>query len=292
MEYVIAIDGGGTSCRAAVADADGRIVGRGEHGAANVSTDLPAAIDNIAAAAGKALADAGIADVQLADLPALLGLAGFNVDEDTRSTAARLPFARCVFEDDVVIALQSALGDTDGVVAVLGTGSVYMARSGDTITKRGGWGFMVGDQASGAWLGRAVLRETLLAHDRLRAHTPLSQAVLDEFGGDPATLVRFAQQAKPGSFARFAPMVFDHADNNDVIARDLVDDAVAHIDAVLETLVWPKCPQLCLTGGLAKFYYGRIGERFRAMLREPQAETLAGAVQLAVRAFHPTPVGS
>lgn len=49
--YLIGIDGGGTSCRAAVATADGRILGRGKAGAANILTDPETALANIGEAA-------------------------------------------------------------------------------------------------------------------------------------------------------------------------------------------------------------------------------------------------
>ena len=59
MTLVIGIDGGGTSCRAALATADGRIVGRGKSGAANIRTDLTGARASIVEAARLAFLDAG-----------------------------------------------------------------------------------------------------------------------------------------------------------------------------------------------------------------------------------------
>ncbi|TIU60191.1 MAG: N-acetylglucosamine kinase, partial [Mesorhizobium sp.] len=40
MKFVLGIDGGGTSCRAALATVDGVVVGRAKSGAANIRTDL------------------------------------------------------------------------------------------------------------------------------------------------------------------------------------------------------------------------------------------------------------
>ncbi|MGO7425934.1 LysR substrate-binding domain-containing protein, partial [Rhizobium ruizarguesonis] len=50
---------------------------------------------------------------------------------------------------DALIALQGALGDADGIVGAFGTGSVYNARRDGRLNGIGGWGFVVGDQASG-----------------------------------------------------------------------------------------------------------------------------------------------
>ena len=59
MTFVLGIDGGGTSCRAALATLSGDIVGRGKSGAANIRTDLTGARENIADAARQAFLDAG-----------------------------------------------------------------------------------------------------------------------------------------------------------------------------------------------------------------------------------------
>ncbi len=282
--YLVAVDGGGSTCRAAIAAADGRILGTGRAGSANVHTDMAAAVDNIVAAAKEARAAAGL-DIAMRDMPAFLGLAGVNVGVGLAALEKALPFARCFVEDDAVIALQGALGDGDGIVAVLGTGSVYISRHGERMSRAGGWGFVAGDLGSGARLARALLQETLLAHDGIVAHTPLTRAVMAEFGDDPVKLVLFAQGEKPGGFARFAPMVFDHAEKGDAVGRALVKGAVAHVDAALGSVTWPGCETLCLMGGLAHFYRDRIEPRFRAMLKEPKADALTGAVQLGVHAF-------
>ena len=57
--YILGIDGGGTSCRAAVAGVDGRILGRGKSGAANILTDPDNALLHIVGAAKAAFEEAG-----------------------------------------------------------------------------------------------------------------------------------------------------------------------------------------------------------------------------------------
>ena len=50
MTLYLGVDGGGTGCRAAVADADGRILGRGEAASANIWSDPEGARASIVAA--------------------------------------------------------------------------------------------------------------------------------------------------------------------------------------------------------------------------------------------------
>ncbi|MCF3641253.1 N-acetylglucosamine kinase, partial [Rhizobium sp. TRM95111] len=125
MRYIIGIDGGGTSCRAAVATPDGTVLGRGKGGAANILTDPNNAIVSITDAALAAFRDAGLSEAELPAASAFLGLAGTNVGDLTRYVHDRLPFRDTVIDSDGLIALQGALGDADGSVAILGTGTIY-----------------------------------------------------------------------------------------------------------------------------------------------------------------------
>ncbi|MEW6631265.1 MAG: BadF/BadG/BcrA/BcrD ATPase family protein, partial [Pseudomonadota bacterium] len=79
MKFVLGIDGGGTSCRAALAAADGVIIGRAKSGAANIRTDLTGARTNIVEAARLAFIAAGEDPELIPQTPAILGLAGANV---------------------------------------------------------------------------------------------------------------------------------------------------------------------------------------------------------------------
>ena len=287
MDLVFGFDGGGTSCRAAVADLSGRILGRAAAGPANTTTDPDGAVTHIIEAAHAALADAGLEAAKIARIPAYLGLAGHNIEAGKLGIEKRLPFPDCKLEDDGAIALQGALGTAEGIVAVLGTGSVYLGRRGPDIKRVGGWGFMVGDLGSGARLGRALLQDTLLAYDNIMPRSPLTRRVMSDFNFDPSLLVQSAQSEKPGGFGRFAPLVFEYAEKGDIVAANLVRGAVAHVDAALAAITWPGCDRLALLGGLARFYAPRIDAQFRAILREPEGDALDGAVQLAIRHFHP-----
>lgn len=288
MKYLIAIDGGGTRCRAAVANGNGRILGKAMAGAANIATDIHASAANIIEAAQLALKDAGLGGETLGGMPAYLGLAGFNVGVDTKALGALLPFEQVRFQDDAVIALQGALGAEDGVAAILGTGSVYYGRQGETIRRSGGWGFRIGDLGSGARIGQALLQETLLAYDRIRPSSPLTQQVLSEFGGDPVRLFSYAQNEQPGGFARLAPLVFEYADRGDIVGAALVLDAVANVNAALAAVIWPGCNALCLLGGLAPLYTPHIGASFKKILKPARADALTGAAELGLHEFaHP-----
>ncbi len=283
-DYILGIDGGGTSCRAAVARPDGIILGRGKSGAANILTDPNNAIISITEAAKAAYRDAGLDEAGINGASAFLGLAGTNVGDLTRYVHDRLPFRHTAIDSDGLIALQGAIGDGDGAVAILGTGSIYMGRKEGIISYIGGWGFTVGDLGGGARLGHALLQEALLAFDGVHPRTPVTEAVIEEFKHDPRGIVEFARLSKPGDFGRFAPLVFDHARQGDEQAIAIVKAGATAINESLDAIMaLAGAPRLCLLGGLAPLYPQWLHDHHRAILIEAQADALTGAVALAAK---------
>jgi len=285
VNFVLGIDGGGTSCRAALATADGIVVGRAKSGAANIRTDLTGARTNIVDAARQAFVAAGQDPELIPQTPAILGLAGANVGTYRQQLEAILPFSQSRVETDAEIALEGAVGPSDGAMAILGTGTAYMARKNGTSRAIGGWGFQVGDQGSGARIGRDLLEQTLLAYDGIREGSPLTQAMLAIFRNNPEDVVEFTTNAKPGDFGGFAPKVFDHAEKGDAVANWILDRAVADVTAALGALDLSGEAPLCLLGGLAPLYAPRLAARYRTLLKPPLDDALGGAVQMAVRIF-------
>ncbi len=291
MEFVLGIDGGGTSCRAAVATAQGTILGRARAGAANIRTDLTGARSSIVEAAERAFAEAGLDAAAIAGTPAVLGLAGANVGTYSQQLAAILPFSHSRVESDALIALEGALGARDGAIAILGTGTAYMLRRGEEARTVGGWGFLVGDQGSGARIGRDLLEETLLAHDGIRPASPLTAEILAVFRNDPRDVVEWTTNAKPGDFGGFAPKVFEHAQRGDKVATFIVERATAEIERSIGVLGLAGEEPLALLGGLAPLFAPRLSPALRGRLVEPAQDALGGAVQMAARLFGPEASG-
>ncbi|NRP72201.1 Glucosamine kinase GspK [Ensifer psoraleae] len=290
--YLIGIDGGGTSCRAAVAAPDGRILGRGKSGAANILTDPETALANIAGASRAAFEDAGLDPAGIANASAIVGVAGHNVGDAVHYVKRRLPFAVAEIESDGLIALQGALGGKDGAVAILGTGTIYIARNGEAVSYVGGWGFTIGDHGSGARIGHALLQESLLAFDGIHEGSPVTDSVMAEFNNDPRDVVDFARLAKPGEFGRYAPRVFEHAERGDAVALRLLKAAATTVDEALDVVVSRGSERLCLLGGLAPLYRRWLAERHQKHFVEAEADALTGAVALAAARFGSKEVGA
>lgn len=284
-DYFIGIDGGGTSCRAAVATADGTVVGSARSGPANLLTDLDGARDNIVEAARGAFSNAGLDPDGIASARALLGLAGANVGDLAERLAARLPFRRAEIVTDGLIALQGAFGDEDGAIAIIGTGTMYLCRQAGRLRSFGGWGFVVADQGSGARLGHALLQECLLVSDGIRPGSGLTEDVLAEFDHDPSRLVAFARYAVPSDFGRYSPRIFAAANSNDPIGLRLLRQGAAAIDETLDAVAQAGGNRICLLGGLSPHYPQWLSGANRARLVAARSDALSGAVSLAVSRF-------
>lgn len=268
MALYLGIDGGGTGCRAAVADATGTILGRGEAGPANIASDPATATANILAASEAALSAAGGGRIHAA----ALGLAGANAAGAAHHLHRHLPFPRLTVVTDAVTAVKGALGSQDGIVAALGTGSVFARQQNGILKQIGGYGLTLGDEGSGAWLGRALLARTLRALDGFTPMTPLLEAVLAEHGSADA-IVAFSLSARPADFATLAPRI---------IASD--DPAVADIMRQATADIATSIALLQLTKPLPVTFLGGLGPAFAARLKHwPQRPALGTALDGALR---------
>ncbi|KUF11354.1 BadF/BadG/BcrA/BcrD ATPase family protein [Pseudoponticoccus marisrubri] len=275
---VLAVDGGGTRCR--VAFDDGRQRHVVETGPANVSTDFEAAVAQVMAGLAELSKRLGQPVGDLVRHPAYLGLAGITGPEIADRLRAALPFARLRIEDDRPAAVRGALSVADGVIAHCGTGSFYAGQHGGAIQLAGGWGSVLGDEASAQWIARKALGLTLEAVDGRRALSALAQAFLDEMGG-AAGIVRFAGQARPDAFGALAPQVTRAAEAGDALAVCVMQQGADEIARALPHVGWRPGLRLCLTGGIGPHFAPFLPETMSAGLAAPEAEPMAGALSLA-----------
>ena len=111
---VLAIDGGGTRCRAALSMA-GHVL-TVETGAANVMSDFDGGVAQIVASLSRLAMQAGVGLEALLRYPAFVGLAGVTGPEITQRLRAALPLKVLRINDDRPAALRGALGVREGVI--------------------------------------------------------------------------------------------------------------------------------------------------------------------------------
>lgn len=275
MQLILGVDGGGTGCRAAVAALSGQVLGRGEAGAANIASDPDGARQNIQIAVGMALAKANATQTDIRH--AVLGLAGANLPGAPERLAASLPYPRVQIVTDAITATRGALGEDDGILAAIGTGSVFAVQRGQEIHQYGGYGFILGDEGSGASLGRALLARALRAHDGVLPMSPLLSTILTEMNG-PGGIVAFAFAAQPADFAALAPRI---TASDDPAAIAILTATETEVAATLNVLQAGTGLPVVFLGGLGPHYARRFQSRWP--IRSALGSGLDGALQLAQR---------
>ncbi|QYK41102.1 MAG: ATPase [Paracoccaceae bacterium] len=273
MAFYLGLDGGGSGCRAAVSDAAGRVLARVEGGPANITSDAEGAARNILDTARRAMAAAGI-DVIAG---AAMGLAGANATGASERLRAALPFAPLRIETDAVTATLGALGGRDGIVAAIGTGSVFASAEGGRIRQIGGRGLVLGDEGSGAWMGRAALAAALRAEDGHAALTPFLSALIAEHGGSLGVIAA-AGTARPADFAALAPRILAAA-AEDVAAAAILAEALREVAAAIDILQAGRALPVVFLGGLGPAFRDRLAGRWP--VAEPLGSALDGALMLA-----------
>ncbi len=277
MNLFLGVDGGGTGCRVALADGQGHILAHADGGAANIASNPETALANILTASRAAAAQAfgDQAEAVLPRIRAGLGLAGANASGAAGWLGAHLPFAQSRIKTDAITAVKGALGAADGIVAAMGTGSVFAIQHAGRIRQIGGWGFWLGDEGSGAALGRALLARALRARDGVVLMTPLLQALLDEFAS-PDRLVTFSLTARPGDYAAFAPRLLT---SDDPAAQAILAAAVAEVRATIAALQPKTALPVTFIGGLGPAYAARLTDWPQHLA---VGNALDGALQLAM----------
>jgi glucosamine kinase len=278
---LLGVDGGGTGCRARLADLNGQIWGEGAAGPANIRFGLKESFAAVMRATEACLEQAGISLTDT-NIVACLALAGAS--EPTHLAAARsynLPFAHTILTTDAHAACVGAHGGKNGGIIIVGTGSVGWGIVGTREHRVGGWGFPVSDEGSGAWLGCEAARRVLWAYDGRTPWTGLTKKVLERFDGDPHAIVRWMGQARPRDFAALAPLVLEYAAREDSSACDLVRGAAHHIDMIAQRLAALGVPRLALAGGIAASIEPWLAPATQVLLVVPQGDALSGALQMA-----------
>ena len=139
------------------------------------------------------------------------------------------PQAQLTGVPDFEIALVGGLGRTTGLLLLSGTGSVAYGKNHLGLTKRvGGWGWFLGDEGSGFWIGQEALRIVVKAHDQQIHHFPLCDAIYNYFDvSNSQELLEFIylKSIEPKLIAQLAPIVIEFSQKQDPFALDILHRA-------------------------------------------------------------------
>lgn len=127
--------------------------------------------------------------------PVVIGYAGYGKSEQMKEHISSLvhealPDRIVVILGDIDTALYSTLQEKDGITLILGTGSIALYRKGETLERRGGWGYVLGDEGSGYAIGLAILKHFVKQADHRAEEDELYEAVMHHYHlDDPSQLI-------------------------------------------------------------------------------------------------------
>jgi glucosamine kinase len=281
QRFFIGIDGGGTGTRARICAADGAPLGLGEAGPSSLSHGEAAAWQQIVQAVERGFAQAGMPCPPWAECALAAGLAGANDPAQAAAFKALNPgFSPLLLDTDSFTALVGAHAGHHGVILIAGTGSVAEVwRPDGTRSIAGGWGFPVGDEGSGAWLGLQAVRLAQQALDGRGPHTPLTEAVCAATGRDTDAMLAWCAQAGQTAYATVAPLVFQH-EASDARATALLQSAVDQLALLVEALdPHAELPVVC-GGSIARRLQPRLPAPLRARCADAAGDAAEGALRL------------
>lgn len=171
-----------------------------------------------------------------------VGVAGAGRDEERDALQAALEddrlAATIIVGTDAEIAIEDAFGAGPGILLTAGTGSIAYGKGPTGVLARcGGWGPVIGDEGSGAWIGRRALGIVAASEDGREPETTLGGAILSALELESVDrLVAWASAATPSELGRLAPVVLEVAATGDLRANSLVTLAVEELSLHVRTL--------------------------------------------------------
>lgn len=234
----------------------------------------------------------------------VIGLAGVWLEEEKKRAAQLLKtlgrgydfsFNDLIVTSDAEIALEGAFEGDDGVITIVGTGSIGLAKVNNNLERCGGWGIELDDEGSGAWIGREALTAVVRAIDGRGEKTSLVDVVEGLYPTitieQPRTIVK-AYNEGAFKYQMLTPSVMKCAEEGDKVAMDIITRSAKHLCELPQALkkhYKGKTP-VVLMGGiidndtlLAKLLIEEIKKDKDLELIEPKGTAINGAYTMAKR---------
>lgn len=211
----------------------GKVLGRADGPSAAMRPSGAAA--SAAVLAETARRAAAQAEITLPADRAVVGAAGAGRAQEQRELEAALRAAgvarRVRVVADLEVALSTAFERGPGIIVNAGTGSIAFARDPlGQLHRAGGYGWQLGDEGGGYWLGRRALDAAARAEDGRGEGSTLLARLLGALGLQHFDdLVRWTATATPAQVAALAPHVLNAAREGEMVARRAVDDAAREL---------------------------------------------------------------
>lgn len=300
---IIGIDGGGTKTRG-ILYSNGEIKaelvsGTTRIGAVGVGESCERTLTVITELCNKSGIDSGEVDA------IVVGLAGVWLEEEkkrsqnlikTLARGQRTAINDLLVTSDAEIALEGAFGDKDGIMTIVGTGSIALGRYKGKMFRCGGWGIELDDEGSGAWIGREGLTAVVRSLDGRGKPTILSQEIESLYPtinlNEPRTIVK-AYSERAFEYQNLTPNVMQCAEKGDEVCMGIITSSASHLAELPNAIVknFKEVPaNVALMGGiidantlLKQLLEKEISLNKKLKIVKPLGSALDGAIAIGFR---------
>lgn len=263
---VLAVDAGGTGCRAALCNRDGQILGFAQGSSCNYhSIGIEKATESLIM-----LFTTLVKKQALHVNCVVLGLAGLDTKKDETTltsivnqalTAANIKTATIYLCNDAMLTLKGSVGQNNGILIAAGTGSIAWGITKEGLeTRVGGWGYLVGDEGSGYSIGKAAITHILKSYDGREKASGISTAIVNEMSFanvDELTNWVYSSQFSVAQVAALTPLIVRLAEEGDYQGEKIIQCACQELVDMAFTVIKKLDLQnaefsLFLAGGVLK----------------------------------------
>ena len=206
------------------------------------------------------------------------------------------PHSEIVVEIDVALGYRAHFAERKGVYLYAGTGSIAIFQDKDGLIRaNGGWGYLLGDEGAGYWIGREAIRAILLDIENDNLSSPLKSILFEHVKEISRNeLIKFTFSHSREEIAKLAKPVIHLANEGNSRAVEIVKAAAHHLAELTlrtERLAHLQSTRIVFGGGIAQSGGLLISELERLLGREIflSKDNLANeAAHLALREFGAT----
>ena len=286
MQYIIGVDSGGTSTKAAAYNLNGELLVESKTGFGNLLNDPDEALANIRQSIVMILGKLGNDQC----IHMVLGIAGVDSGGFRETLEENLSHfgTEVTILNDAWMAYYGLLNGEDGVLVISGTGSIVIGKLDKREDRVGGYGNLLGDEGSGYDIARKMIKSTLNAFDEGREFSDLEEKVLS-FGSFETVfeLVKFVYSKTKDKISELSMLAVHEAEKGNEEALQLFNEAgedlANQVLLLIDKLGIKERPKVAVTGSVLlknDWVFDAFSEKIKAIypnckiIRKDQSNTV------------------
>ncbi len=229
MPFFVGVDGGGTKTELVMLSDQGEFIARTKVGSTNIQAVGAGKVKQELLNGFQKILKKSNVDLKHVE-HFFLGLAGAGRKSDQleiKRLFDKTSFQGKIYVDsDAIIALAGAFGTKPGIILISGTGSICFGKNQQgQMVRSGGWGYLLGDEGSGYFIGNNAIIAALKDFDGRGERTRLLPEIVSFFqvkSIEEIIPLIYQNKITRVQIADLAPLVFRVAAEGDFIAEEII----------------------------------------------------------------------